>query len=106
MPNLIGSMQGLVTLALWIAGLTVVGLALFDAIRQPSQAFPVVGRLPKPAWVAILAVALACVFAFGVTFILSLAGVVAGLVYLVDTRVKLREVRGGGSSSSGPYGGW
>ncbi len=105
-PNLIGSAQGLVSLVLWISAMAVVGVALVDALRQPRDAYPVVGRLTKPVWVTILAVALACIFTFGVTFILSLAGTVAGIVYLVDTRVKLREVRGGGSSSSGPYGGW
>jgi Protein of unknown function (DUF2516) len=38
--------------------------------------------------------------------ILNVAGVIAAGVYLADTRPKLKQVGGGGSTSSGPYGPW
>lgn len=109
MPSFIGNAQLLVLFVLWLAGAAVVGFALVDAIRQPAQKFAAVSaRLSKPVWLAILGVAALLVFlAFpvGILSIFGIVSVVAGTVYVVDTRVKLRQI-GPGSSGGGPYGGW
>lgn len=103
--NILGQAQGLVLLVLWIAVMVVLAISLLDAIRQPAQAFPAVGRLSKPAWLAILGVGLALTFVAQPLGLLWIISAIAGIVYLVDTKPKLRQIRGGGSSR-GPYGGW
>jgi hypothetical protein len=77
--------------------------ALADAVYRPGPAYAAAGKLTKPAWVAILAVALLLT---GGDFagLLGLASVVAAIVYLVDVRPAVRELGPGRSSSAGPYG--
>ncbi|MCB0915583.1 MAG: DUF2516 family protein [Actinobacteria bacterium] len=90
MPDIVD----LVVTALRI-GLTIATLvALVDAVRRPAQAFTYVGRLSKPMWIGILAIAAAFVFIAPVS-ILGLAGVVAMGVYFADIRPKIKEVTGG-----------
>ena len=91
-------------LLLSLLGFAVLGLKLFalvDAVMRPKQAFPAAGKLTKIAWVAILA---AAVLLSGASFLslFGLLGTVAAIVYLVDVRPAVRELRGG--SSNGPYG--
>ena len=81
----------------------VVGLAMFvtmmfalvDALRQPAEAYVAGDKLTKQAWCIILGVALAAyvLLARGEPFhLLSLAGIVAAIVYLVDVRPTLRSL--------------
>ena len=85
-------------LLLFVLGLAALGLklwALVDACTRPKQAYEVAGKLSKVAWVAILAVAVL----FGGTSVLGLfglLGLVAAIVYLVDVRPAVRELRPGG----------
>jgi hypothetical protein len=75
-------------------GLTIATLAaLFDCVRRPSEAFTYIGRLSKPMWIGLLAIAAAFVFIAPVS-ILGLAGVVAMGVYFADVRPKIRELTG------------
>jgi hypothetical protein len=69
--------------------------ALADAIYRPGPAYVAAGKLTKPAWVVILAVALLLT---GGSFmnLLGLVAVVAAIVYLVDVRPAVRELRPGG----------
>ena len=69
--------------------------ALADAIYRPGPAYVAAGKLTKLAWVAILAVALVLT---GGDFlgILGLVSVVAAVVYLVDGRPAVRELKSGG----------
>jgi len=88
---------GLVQL-LNLALLVLVGWALIDAATRPAQAFVVAGKQTKQIWLVIL----------GVCLLLSLVGVggilgffgfliaVAAIVYLVDVRPAVREIRPGG----------
>ena len=75
--------------------------ALADAASRPTGAFPAAGKLTKPIWLAILVAAALFGFLGGVFDLLSLVGTVAAIVYLVDVRPAVRELRGGGN---GPYG--
>jgi hypothetical protein len=88
--------QGLLTI-IAVAVLVVQAWALIDCITRPSNAFEAAGKLTKPAWVAITAIALAVAFLFGSLGILGLAGVVASIVYLVDVRPAIKEIQGGGN---------
>ena len=77
--------------------------ALVDACTRPEHAFPATGKQTKQFWVIVLVLALVVSF---VGF-LSLVGLVAAIVYLVDVRPRVREIRrGGGAGQTGPYGPW
>ena len=97
--------------ALSLAALVVEGWAFIDAIRRPAQAFTAAGKQTKPIWLIILGVALVIGIGYsalgGVSLIqiLPLAAFVAAAIYLTDVRPKVKEFKGG-SSSSGPYGPW
>jgi hypothetical protein len=94
-----------------VAALVVEGWAFVDAIRRPAQAFLAAGKQTKPIWLIILGVA--AVIGIGYTAlggasligILPIVAFVAAAIYLTDVRPKVREFRGG-TSSSGPYGPW
>lgn len=83
--------------------------AFIDVIIRPAPAFVAAGKQSKKIWLIILGVAfvlgLYAAAYGGVTGILSVAAFVAAAIYLADVRPKVKEFRGG-SSSSGPYGPW
>lgn len=78
----------------WLALLALKLWALVDACIRPAVAFPAAGKLTKAAWVAILAAAV-LLSGFSVLGLLSLVGTVAAIVYLVDVRPAVRELRRG-----------
>ena len=85
-------------LLLLVLGLGAFGLklwALIDASTRPTAAYPAAGKLTKVAWVAILAAALVLGW-FSVLGLFGLIGTVAAIVYLVDVRPAVRELRSGG----------
>lgn len=69
--------------------------ALADAIYRPGPAYAAAGKWSKPAWVAVLAVAL-LLTGDDVLGLLGLASVVAAIVYLVDVRPAVRALKPGG----------
>jgi len=86
--------------------------AFVDALTRPARSFVATGKQTKQIWLIITGVA--AVVGFGsailsgglsVIGILPVASFVAAAIYLTDVRPKVREFRGG-SSSSGPYGPW
>ncbi|WP_307817533.1 DUF2516 family protein [Nocardia acididurans] len=84
----------LLLLQLAAAGMTV--FALVHAIRQRPDAFTAVDKLTKPAWIAILAVALLFLWIGQVPYsLLSLIAIVATGVYLADVRPKVDEIQRG-----------
>src|SRR5690349_631234 len=97
--------------ALNLAALVVEVWALVDAFRHPPAAFLAAGKQTKQIWLIILGVATvvglgsSALGGFSLIGILPLAAFVAAAIYLTDVRPKVREFRGG-SSSSGPYGPW
>jgi len=80
-----------------LAVLVVQAWSVIDCAIRPTQAFPAAGKLTKPAWIAITAIALAVGVLFGALSFLGIAAVVASVVYLVDVRPAVREVSGGGN---------
>ena len=79
-----------------LAILVVQGWALIDCVMRPTKAFEAAGKLTKPVWLAITAIALVVGLLFGPLGILGLAGIVASIVYLVDVRPAVRQIQGGG----------
>ncbi|WP_233267117.1 DUF2516 family protein [Tomitella fengzijianii] len=69
-------------------------VALIHAVRQRSDAFPAVGRLTKPVWIGIIAVALVLFFIMGALSFLGIIGVVAVGIYMADVRPKVDEIQG------------
>ncbi|MFC4146471.1 DUF2516 family protein [Micromonospora mangrovi] len=88
-----------IELLLLVFALVVEGVALVHAITQRSDAFPAIGTLPKGGWIAILAVCLVLTLPFfgfgGVLSLFGLVGIAAGLIYLLDVRVGLRDLHDG-----------
>ena len=99
------TLQDLLQLALGIGVLALTVFALVDALRHRQDAFTAAGKLTKPIWTGILAVA--AIISFIVVFsplnIFGIICVVAAGVYLADVRPALRNITGGGQ---GPYGRW
>ena len=94
-----------------IAALAVEVWAFVDAVRRPAAAFPAAGKQTKPLWLVILGVA-AVIGLWSSTLggpnlvsLFPIVAFVAAAIYLTDVRPKVREFKGG-SSSSGPYGPW
>jgi hypothetical protein len=94
-----------------IAALCVEVWAFVDAVRRPAAAFPAAGKQTKPLWLVILGVA-AVIGLWSSTLggpnlvsLFPIIAFVAAAIYLTDVRPKVREFKGG-SSSSGPYGPW
>jgi hypothetical protein len=94
-----------------IAALCVEVWAFVDAVRRPTAAFPAAGKQTKPLWLVILGVA-AVIGLWSSTLggpnlvsLFPIVAFVAAAIYLTDVRPKVKEFKGG-SSSSGPYGPW
>jgi hypothetical protein len=94
-----GSFDGLLLLVVhWV----VVGLglwALVDALVRPAPAYVAAGKLTKPAWAAITALALLIAYFTPMFSFLWLPAVVGSVVYLVDVRPAVRGMRRGGGSN-------
>jgi heme/copper-type cytochrome/quinol oxidase subunit 1 len=87
MPPLVDFLVVVMSLAFTGAGL----FALVDAVRRPQSGFEYIGKLSKPIWLVILAVATVFVLVAPIS-ILGLAGMVGIGVYYADMRPKLQEL--------------
>ena len=98
LANGVYTLQYLILLVLAVGAFAVEVWALVDALRQPTAAFPAAGKLTKPAWVGITAVAAVLLYLMhGPLSFLGLPAVVAAIVYLVDVRPAVRGMRRGTS---------
>jgi hypothetical protein len=71
--------------------------ALVDALVRPATGFVAAGKLTKPGWVAITALAALLLYWQGPMSFLGLPAVIAAIVYLVDVRPAVRGLRRGNS---------
>lgn len=77
---------GVLALQLW---------ALVDCITRKAPAFPAAGKLTKPTWILLTAVAVAPVVLLqNVTNLLAYIGIIVSCVYLADVRPAVREISG------------
>jgi hypothetical protein len=101
---------GIFFTALLAAAFVIEAWAFVDVIRRPPGAFVAVGKQTKPIWLLISGVATVLGFAFfylgGITSMLAVAAFVAGAIYHVDVRPKVKDYRTGTGARSGPYGPW
>jgi hypothetical protein len=79
---------GVLALTLW---------AFVDALVRPASGYVAAGKLTKPAWAAITALAALIVFWQGPMSFLGLPAVIAAVVYLVDVRPAVKGLRRGNS---------
>jgi hypothetical protein len=106
--SVVGSIEGWAALAIGILAFGVCLWGLIDALTRRADAFAAVNRLTKVVWLIILGVATlvaAALITVGSLF-LSLIALAAGLVYLLDTRPKIREITAAPRTHQGPYGPW
>ena len=67
--------------------------AFVDALTRPTQAYVAAGKLTKPAWLLILGITVAAAIVWpSVIGLLSIVGIVAAFVYLLDVRPALASV--------------
>ena len=103
-PDVVGLLFLPLRGAFLVIGLALLAIKLFalvDACTHQEAAYQAAGKLSKTGWVVILLLAL-LVGWFG---FLSIVGLIAAIVYLVDVRPALRQLRRR-SGSDGPYGPW
>lgn len=83
-------------LVIWLVTIVLRVFALIDAIARPESAYVSAGKQTKVFWVVLLVVGL----------LITIVGLIASIVYLVDVRPAIRASGGGrgSSSSDGPYG--
>jgi hypothetical protein len=85
--------------------------AFVDAIRRPAPAFVAANKQTKPLWLVILGVAVviglysSTLGGLNLVSLFPIVAFVAAAIYLTDVRPRVRDFKGG-SSSSGPYGPW
>ena len=83
--------------ALYWATLALTVWALVDAVIRPAAGYVAAGKLTKPAWAAITALAAVVLYVSGPMTFLGLPAVIAAVVYLVDVRPAVRGVQRGNS---------
>jgi len=89
------SFDGLLMLVLYWVVVALAGWALVDALIRPATGYVAAGKLTKPAWGAITALALVIAYFTPVLSFFWLPAVIASVVYLVDVRPALRGLRRG-----------
>ena len=94
MLDLLGP-SDLLLLTLGLGALALKLWALIDALTRPTPAFVAAGKLTKPVWCVILAAAV-LLGGSNLLGLFGLVGLVAAIVYLVDVRPAVREMRPGG----------
>ncbi|GLW70020.1 membrane protein [Kitasatospora phosalacinea] len=87
--------------------------ALGDAVFRREDAYRAADKKTKGFWVIVLSLSLGWDLLFGanpITGLMTLVGLVASIVYVVDVRPAIKlltDGRGrGGRSNQGPYGPW
>ena len=89
--------SNLLVLLVDLALLVLAGWALLDAATRPAAAFVAAGKQTKTIWLAILGVCFALtLLGAGIFGLLGFVVAVATIVYLVDVRPAVRELRNGG----------
>jgi hypothetical protein len=102
------SITGLIALVIWVALLGMKVFALVDALRYSNNHYVSAGKRSRTLWLVLTGLSLAFHLITNVLDLVSLAGTIASIVYLVDVRPALQQVsgRGGNRNNMGPYGPW
>ena len=92
--------DGLVMLVVTLGVLALAVWAFVDALVRPAPAYVAAGKLTKPAWMGIPAVAALIIWFMGPLSFLGLPAVIAAVVYLVDVRPAVRGLKRGGGNDT------
>jgi hypothetical protein len=85
-------LQSGISLVVFLAILLIEAFAFVDAVARPAQAYLAADKLNKQAWMIILGLALLVQVILPSAVMLSLIGLVAALVYVLDARPALRSI--------------
>ena len=88
------AVTGSIEFILWIAFGLIKAAAFIDSLRWRKDAYPAIGRQSKIFWAAILGASFILGLFFPALGIIGLAGLAAALVYLLDVRVRIKEILG------------
>jgi hypothetical protein len=111
-PGLLSTLgvTGFISLVIWVGLLGLKIFALVDCLRYNNGHFVSAGKRSRTLWLALTALSLAFHLITDPINIISIAGTVASIVYLVDVRPALQQVAGRGGDNRrgnmGPYGPW
>jgi hypothetical protein len=84
-----------INLAFLLLSMGIQAVALIHCLTQRGAAFQALGTLPKGAWAGILFVCLALSGALYDQFLMSMIGVAAALIYMLDVRPGLKDISDG-----------
>jgi multisubunit Na+/H+ antiporter MnhG subunit len=85
--------QSWLMLVLTLLGFAVLAWAFVDAVVRRPDAYVAADKLTKPAWLIILGIALAAyMLIWNPLNFLTIIGLVAAIVYLVDARPAMRAL--------------
>ena len=87
--------DGLLMLALYWGALALTLWAFVDALIRPANGFVAMGKLTKPAWLGITALAAVLVYLMTPMSLFGLPAVIAAVVYLADVRPAVRGLHRG-----------
>ncbi|MGW4892599.1 DUF2516 family protein [Kitasatospora sp. NPDC004240] len=101
----------------WWLAVAILGFkayAFVDAAVRPEAAYRAADKKTKPFWLIVLGISFGLDMLFGANFLysfLTLAGLVASIVYMVDVKPAIQQLTGRGGSrddrrNMGPYGPW
>src|SRR3954469_15950265 len=101
-PLFYGWVTSVLTYVILIAFLVIEIIAFVNCLTQRADAFPVVGSLTKPAWLAILGAAVLVTLlcglpSNGISF-LGFIAITAAAIYMLDVRPALRDAADGTGS--------
>lgn len=95
MVQTINQIQSWLLFVLFIGVLALQVWALVDCITRKAPAFPAAGKLTKPTWILLTALALLVVaLVQNVTNLVSYIAIIVSSVYLADVRPAVREISG------------
>jgi hypothetical protein len=98
-----------ISLIIWVGLLGIKIFALVDSLRYTNTQYVSAGKRSRMLWLALTGLSLAFhLISNSPANLISLAGTIASIVYLVDVRPALQQVsgRGGNRNNMGPYGPW
>lgn len=80
---------------LLIVSVVVQAVALIHCLTQRGAGFQAIGTLPKGAWAGIIGVCLALTMVTDGYMLISMIGIAAALVYMLDIRPGLKDLSDG-----------
>ena len=95
-PIFFETVRSYIDVIVYIVSLAVQAVALVHCLTQRGNGFQALGTLPKGAWAGIIGVCLALTaLTRGGLLIISMIGVAAALVYMLDVRPGLKDLSDG-----------